>query len=535
MISKKHFSLFFFLSLFLFILLLYYPSLNIFFFSDDFFWIQQYLNKGILDIKNNFEDDFFLPFSHILQILEINIFGINPTLIHLLNYAILLLSGYFIYKNLIILFSHFSFENKNSIAIYSSLFFIVSPYNTEVINWFTAQSYMFSSLFFLISFYFYIKFKISQKSNFLIVSLIILLLSFLSKEISVFNILFFFGFEFLIFKNELKNKIKVCIYLILPFIIYFTLRVWLLKGFIGGYGVSTHMNFSLSLLFHNFVSYNAKFLLLYRYLFPVLKNFVNDPDFITNATIVIFIFSLFIIFYIFKIKQYSFKTPIIKISIFTYILFIISLIPVINLETSFLQNIQSDRYGYFPSIIFFTFLVIGIHLIFHNLIKHIIIIFILIVFSFFTYNTNITWKHANEISESFSNQIVNNINKGENNILILNIPDNYDGVYLFRNSLTDCIKLKLNNESNYNIKFLAFQNLSSKVKNTTTVEVKSNIITFQTDSINIIMRLNKDTIVNNKLHINQFTFENKSTYSLIVNEKCEYSIFYYDGEKLKKI
>ncbi|OFX57419.1 MAG: hypothetical protein A2046_12595 [Bacteroidetes bacterium GWA2_30_7] len=158
-----------------------------------------------------------------MQIIEINLFEFNVFIIYIINYLLLLLVGLFIYKNIKLLFTLLSVDNNvvNIVAVYSSFLFILNPYNTEVINWFSAQSYLFCSLLFLISLNYYLKFK--SKLVFLFVSIFLLLLSFLSKETSVFSLVLFITLEAVIFKETISNNLKTISLYISVTVFYFIL------------------------------------------------------------------------------------------------------------------------------------------------------------------------------------------------------------------------------------------------------------------------------------------------------------------------
>lgn len=535
MLFKRHFSLILFLNLLIFTFIVYYPAFYIDFFADDYFWVKSYINEGFSGIKYNFNDDFFLPYSHILQIAEIKIFGLNAPFFHIINYLMLALSGLFIFKNIKQLLTYLSVDIKdvNLIAAYSSLFFALSPYNTEVINWFTAQTYLFCTLIFLISLFYYIKFKLQSKPIYLVNSLFLLLLSFLSKEISVFSLFIFITLEIFVFKETLTNKLKTTSLYIFMAVIYFVLRFFFLYNIIGGYGSSIHLNFSLNLLLHNIISYNAKFLLLYRYLFPFIRESITNNNFII-ISVLILIF-IFILYYVFKVRKITFQSPIIKIIIFSYIFFIISLAPVINLETSFLKSIQSDRYGFFPSIFISVFFVAGIVVLFRSTFKHIFPISILLLYSVLNYSTNLTWKMANKVNESFANSIVNEINKGNSKLLIINVPDNFDGVYLFRNALKECISLKMANNAKFDIKFLALQNLSEASENKIELTMCADTVFFKTDSISNFVKLYNDTSKYYQKEISQFISPEKNYFKLAINKMSDYTIFYFSENCLKRV
>lgn len=485
----------------------YNNVLNVGLFSDDFFWIDRYNKWGFSGFKFNFNDDFFLPISHFFQIVILKIFGINNIFFHFTNIFLLSTIGYFLRIAISYFGKLFNVENLNHIPLLISLLFITSPYNTEVMNWYTAQSYLISTLFFVISFNFYLKFKLYSKFNYLTYSLIAFFVSIFSKEISL--VLFPIVFVIELFTANFKSLLKNSLYFFIVVLIYFIVRAIFFNDIIGGYGFNIHTNYSLGLVFNNILAYISKFFGYHRYL-------NNAIDYYK----LIFIISYSLLMISVLIFYFSRKT-LLKPLILLFCLFILSLIPVINLETSFLENLQSDRYGFLPSIFAYTTIVFLISSIVKKIKFTIAIVSILIGLNItLTIITNKNWIIAEKIKNEFYSQIIKRVNHNECNIF-LNLPDNYRGVYIFRNGFKDFLKLK--NIYFKNVDFISLQNIVNEDFNLV-VDMKQDSIIIKSDRQNYFMTFMK----NHNLKV-----LNPSIFYLIKKVDCNY--WYYSKKQLNKI
>lgn len=125
-----------------------------------------------------------------------------------------------------------------------------------------------------------------------------------------------------------------------------------------------------------------------------------------------------------------------KIILILFFLFLVSLLPVLTLETSFLGNIQGDRYGYFPSFFFVLFIGIALRPVWPKLFLSIGILLVGLS-AYLTVQTNKHWIEAKNIRNAFLNEI--STLEEEKQFILLNAPDNYEGVYLFRHGLEQSI------------------------------------------------------------------------------------------------
>jgi hypothetical protein len=136
-----------------------------------------------------------------------------------------------------------------------------------------------------------------------------------------------------------------------------------------------------------------------------------------------------------------------------------------------------------------------------------------------TLDDNLSWKKASNIRDNLISQI-KEISAKE--ILILNLPDNFEGIYIFRNGLDRCLRF---NKIKVQTKFLLSQEILKSQK--FSISKNSNTVLFTSTPGNFysIFKI-KDVeakIINNhgvlfKLHPNSHR-----------------KIYLYDGIKLKEI
>jgi len=484
---------------FLFYFLLNATSFNCGFFSDDYLWLRRFSEMGFSGLLNNYNDSFFLPFTFLFQQLEYEVFGEFYIAYKIVNF-ILIFSIYVIYFKLFkaVLITFTRLENVKQLVYLSSLIFLLLPYQTEVVNWYSSQSYLLSTLFFLISIYHYQNKLFSSRWKGKIASLFFFLLSIMSKEVGIVYIPIIFILSICVFKERLINAFSYLFFLLLILLLYFSLKVVVIGDFIGGYGNSIHLNLDLNLIIFNQIAYYLKFFLMYRYF-----------DF-RLALFLIIISLIYFVFRIIRDKRNRFYD--LKFLILLNFIFCISTLPVINLETSFLGSIQSDRYGFLPSLfssVIFAFLILGVTI----KDRKILVLPIIFSLSYFLVLTNLKWDKASEIRNVFSSFFKSQ--KGEKT-LILNIPDNYEGVYLFRNGFYELIKgLKHKDQ----IKVVSLYEM---------YEVQN----IKVDYLKSTLYLNKGRLILNENKIGSINLNRDELY---FNSKKIKNVFYFNNYRLIKL
>jgi hypothetical protein len=218
--------------------------------------------------------------------------------------------------------------------------------------------------------------------------------------------------------------------------------MFILNSVIGGYGETTHLNFNLLTITKAIGAYFIKYSTFYRYSNSIL---------ISSLVFVTFIFLSI------PILKDLYNKRSLKNLFFIIALFITSLLPIINLEVTSLYSIQSDRYGYFSTVVF---AIILSHIIccWKNYKLLIISTLLISTFSTLTYLDTKKWTIASQICDNYLNELIKQ-NIENKNVLLLNAPDNYKGIYVLRNGISNFLALK---KINTHVDVHVYQNIYSK-------------------------------------------------------------------------
>jgi len=222
-------------------MVLYSPSYDCGFFSDDYIGLDRYQEQGLLGFKNNFNDRFFLPVAYLFQVIELFLFGKNYFFYHLTNILLFALST----NILRICIAESGFFNnpvdKQKVSFLAALIFAVIPYQTETVNWYSSQAYLISVLFTLISAYYLIQHTKKRRWS-LTIHFIFLFLAISAKEIALTTPLIFIIYLHKLNMHSRSFLIKYTIYCVVVLSLYFIWRVISLGEIIGGYGQDVHLN-----------------------------------------------------------------------------------------------------------------------------------------------------------------------------------------------------------------------------------------------------------------------------------------------------
>lgn len=425
------------------LVIVYRKTIPAFFVSDDFsflFGIQQY---GISRIFSNYSDTFFIPVFYLFNYITYLLFGLNAMLHNIVNLLMHLLNGFMVFLLVRKVFAA-AYPVTNGgrevfiMAFFTGLLFLVNPYQVEVAGWFSARSYLLSVFFTLLAALAYVDYVITGRYLHVIKSLLFLLPAMLSKEIALVLPVTVIFTELFLRRSPLTERLKsIAVYF--SFILaYWMLRFMILRlmdvdDWFGGYGASVHLDLSVGLLFHNLVAYLAKFFLLYRYLPEAVKGF---PDFFFSWLfwVMVGILIYFVIFRMRRVKREAWKT----IGI-VFCFFLFSLAPVITLETSFLGNMQSDRYGYIASIPAMFLWVYGAGMLFRGRWHWVAMSIVALLFCFLTIHTTSYRVKAAELVQKIGHELSQQTHK--DTVFFVNLPDNYHGAYVLRVGFADYMKL----------------------------------------------------------------------------------------------
>ena len=384
--------------------LVYYNALNNDFVFDDESVVQN--NQSILTLANipkffTAEEGFhkvigryYRPVVSSLYAVDYAIWGMNPFGFHLTNVIIHVFASLLLLMVLMKLFS--DFKNGLLAALIGSLIFAVHPIHTEAVSWISGRTDSLATLFFLLSFLFYIKFSEEDNNKkFLLISLFAYFVGLLSKEMIVTMPVLLFLYDFFFKKRNIewfkKNLMPYILFIALT-IVFVGIRYIVLKDVVDR---TTYMYFygedTSTVIFTMLKTVPVYFKLL---LFPLnLLYHYNGvfPDSHSIGDIKVILSVLFVLAML--IVSVSLYKKYNEVS-FTILFFFVSLFPVMNIIPT--MNFIAERFLYLSSVALSVIISLVIVRYLNEKNKGILIAFfllIVIIFSYLTYVRNTEWKN----------------------------------------------------------------------------------------------------------------------------------------------
>ncbi|OHB36068.1 MAG: hypothetical protein A3G70_03130 [Planctomycetes bacterium RIFCSPLOWO2_12_FULL_39_13] len=278
----------------------------------------------------------YYPINLLSYAIDYHFWGLNPLGYHITNVFLHSLNAILIFKIIT------TMVNRFSVASIATIIFITLPVNVETVVWVSERKNMLSFLFFLVSFYLYIKYQKNENRYYYLGSIITYIFAILSKSSVVMFPFILFLYDFCFTKNRLQVKI---INKIPFFIISIIASIIVILGSEGSpafeaYQVNLYPRLLTTLRI--FAAYVEKVFIPIN-LNNFYVNYVSSS--ILGLEIIISILVLSIITFC------AYKCYKQEIVIFFCIMwFFINLIPVSNIIP--IPHWIADRYLYFPSLAF---------------------------------------------------------------------------------------------------------------------------------------------------------------------------------------
>lgn len=412
----------------------YYPSQNgILYINDAMLNMYEFIHTGWKGILHSYNMIFLWYVPSIFYFICYQLFGTNwlgwhivLCLFHTIN-AILLL----------ILLRRIVPNSSDYILILIAFLFLLSPFQTEVVAWSALFHYALSVTFLLLCMFMQLLFFSKKKWKF-----VLLFHFFFLCSLFCFEQAFLFPFVFLLLSiciipihfpvsTRTRLKLTICYFFIgniLSIGFYFVLNKIVFGAWIAHYGAESHTSIPVMYMFDNLINYHLKFIFYFRYLPDFIKNIYNSNS--VRYTIYLLYFSILMVVIFYSIKHKYYQHYKFKLLLFFYCSFLLLLVPVLNLDKSFTFEIQSDRYGYSASLFFYAFLLYGIYIFFGKQITYIFSVATVVSFIFLLIPAVNRWHQSGNLSYALIQSYPLQPNQ---KALLLNLPDNYKGVYTMRN------------------------------------------------------------------------------------------------------
>jgi len=371
---------------------------NSFHFDDQHFIVENTYIRDIRNIPSFFFSPNYLSFekaftSHYRPLLvtsyAINyaLGGLQPAGYHVVNLLFHVGSAFLVYLILdamLLTARHPELVSGSLwfiIPIATALIFAVHPFNSEVVNYITARSSVMCSFFYLMSFYFWIRFRSQKGSYFYIISLLAFILAMLTKEIAITLPLMLFLYDFYFLRGSLRRYLAYLPYVLLVIVPYLAYRIVVYGHIVGG--TRPYMQ--------NMLTQTTVLLKYIQLMFlPVgltIDHDIKSADTILNGTVIVAILLLLLViaatYVLFRLGREW------RVVSFFILWFFITLLPTTVIP---LNAILQENRGYLGGIV--SAVIAGVLI---SRIKRIIVlpalIVLIIALSILTVQRNIVWRN----------------------------------------------------------------------------------------------------------------------------------------------
>lgn len=419
----------------------YLPAYHSKFTSDFLSWVSAYDKTGIKGLPDNFNDPSLKYTYHVLMFGIYRLFGFNPLGWYIIFNMMHAFNGYLLYVMLRKLLKHLSLASPY-IPVLSSLFFLFSPYQTETVVWAAAIHFLFVASMILIAMISLMRYMESEGKKIFLWGIFIPFAFglFATEAIFILPVLLGALGILLWIKGDLSFPLrKILLTVVMPAALMlsgFILLTYLKFGNpVGHYGTEKHLNIDLSLIGVNYLKYILKFLFLFRYIPLDTGSVIHYIETGFQGTFIIVILGLLAGSALVMIKKISRKTSLLC-GLFFF--FLIALIPVINLETPFLRDMQADRYGYIPSLFYYPLFISMVMLLPRTARKTVIILFAMLNLICLA-DAIRKWQFAGRLMKNLVDTFPY---QAKGKVYILNMVDNYCGAYCFRHGFKESLQYR---------------------------------------------------------------------------------------------
>ncbi len=421
--------------------IMFYRCLDNYFISDDFILLN-------VASQGDFSSIFFhyppiLP-HYLRPILTLTykflfmLFGMSSIGYMLLSLLLHITNSFLVYKTANFVFSNYSGKRVISpvvISILCGLLFTVHYIHSEPVLFIASMGELLFTSFYILAFLYYLKLKLTKTKKYYLFTCIFFILSILSKETALSFIVLLILLEKTYFKSDLRLIVQKFGIIIMIGIIYTVIRFLLFPEMITDNDIFFSAGVFFEMIKNIIFTYTALFFSLD---FNMIKNVLKSGGTIEVQSFieifyklpsVIIIIITSIILYIIILSRKNGLTKISFAAIF------ITVLPTIWIA-------GFERYLYLPSAAF-VFLILSYFLCIYgiNKFRNSIIIFILFLLLFYNlYSLRIkinNWERASEMSTEIVNQIkiISPSIPDGSKVYFRNLPDQYNGAWVFRNGI----------------------------------------------------------------------------------------------------
>lgn len=429
----------------------YGSIISSYFLSDDFTLIGRAARDGMYWQWGEDTGGFLRPVTVLSFVSDHAIWGFEPAGFHLTNILFHGMAGSAVFLISLLIFKERGLTDSILPAFLTACVFVALPSHSEPVSWISGRTDVMAGAFGLLSIYTFML-LLRRRSGFLLCLTIGLFMTgVLAKESALFIPAVWLALAIAYRLNERKfpsiHSRWAIASSVLGLVIYFIARKILLGHYVGGLGTERHLAIFSGQTLENLGRFAAR---VFLPPLPQPNGFMTITfAFLLGAGILAFILTA-------RRRQIHLKKRVVHLLLFGACFFL-SLLPVITMKVS-VQTTQSERFLYFPSA--FAVILLGsvIALIPGRKASAAILIVLAVMGFVSLQQVNTRWQTAGSLSLEITQMISN---ENPDSVLILNLPDNFQGAYVLRNGIAEAVSIFHGREAHGEFRILCTHGVNS--------------------------------------------------------------------------
>jgi hypothetical protein len=447
-------------------LIAFSPNLNSYFLSDDFVQIGKVLHGDYSVVWGQEHGGFFRPLFICSYVIDSRIWSTRPFGYHLTNVLLHALNAFLVSRLAASIRRPLNLDKRRSqiVAASAAVLFLLHPSHSEAVIWISGRADLLATSFVLASLLAYLVYEAGNTKSWLLASIGFFAMALLAKESAICMpiLILIIGWSRRVKLARLATDFAAFAVILILFVI---MRAFFIGSLVGGYGTSQHLNFSAGWLRDRLLE------ALVRSALPPLPNAwlaflfkpLQSPIFYLIVFLVVAGMTAALILRR-RLYQSTERNVQNKFLLTIFSLFLVSLLPVINLRLSLYQTL-GERFLYLPTV--FACLLIAYFAAILMRDARVVLMFIVLVvglYSWSLYRTSLVWREAAGLTFTLSSQLINSASHPS--IVVLNAPDSLHGVPVFHNGLPEAVRWFHREKSINEVQIAAFQELQAATDET---------------------------------------------------------------------
>jgi hypothetical protein len=423
----------------IFSLIVFWNTKDYGFVTDYLGWLIRYKEGGWKDILTCFGYPGLHQFFHFINYSLYKITNANIQAMGIIFICTHATVGYVSYRVFRLLLEQFDLEKSGIFALITGVLTTLSPYCVETITWDACYHYMLCTGLTLLSLKYLIDWQRRPTASLLFLHLVFFVLALLTIELALVAPGIFVIYSTIIglhnstYKATVKRGLQLIAIYLLIIALYFILTKLTIGAWIGHYGAAQHLVFTPTLILGTLLKYLVKFSFWAHFWAFNPRQWVYG---LFNNILIILPIILSIIGLI--IYQFRSNNRSNWITVGSLICFAIALLPVLNLFFITVVPYENDRYSYYASPYFYLFITLALSRYFKNNWAIPVLVF-LAINCYFLREMIGTARQAGNVSNGLTKSFRW---ENEENVVLLCVPENMKGAYLFRDYSTNGITMR---------------------------------------------------------------------------------------------